>query len=207
MANQSVNDLLAALTNRKKQQSKDVVPQVSSKPYASVKSINRYGPTYEVFNPALEQAREGVKGVVESQQALKTLDSIFQKADVDIPAQPTQEQAFKSGVRRGFGKFSVGGVIPSQMVGMQDPGATSFDQVKEAFGTQVARGLGERGVVTNQDVERIFKALPKDNDLDVTRKSNKEFIRKVISDRINQYNQIYNALKSKKRGQVSGQSV
>jgi hypothetical protein len=203
MANNNVQDLLSTLLQRKKQPTQNI-PQVSSQPHASVKSINRYGPTYEVFNPALEQAKEGVKGVVETQQALKTLNSIFDKADVDIPAMPDQETAFKKGVSRGLGSAGAFGVVPAQAFGMADEGAMSFGNTKEAFGTQVARGLGERGVVTNQDVERIFRALPKNNDTVSVRTNNRVFIKKVLSDRINQYNQIYSALKRKKS---SGQPV
>jgi len=194
MAN--VQDMINSLLQRKKSQSN--IPQVSSQPHASVKSINRYGPTYDVFNPALEQAREGVKGVVETQQSLKTLDSLFEKADKDIPSMPEQKQAFKKGISRGLGSASVLGVVPAQVLGMADEGAMSYGQTKEAFGTQIARGLGERGVVTNQDVERIFQALPKNNDTTPVRQNNKLFIRKILSDRINQYNQIYDALRKKK---------
>lgn len=194
----SIQDMVNALTKRKNQE--QAIPQVSSKPYASVTKIGRTGPQVEIFNPALEQAKEGVKGVVETQQALKTLESIFDKADQDIPAAEEQTEAFKSGIKRGLGRASIFGVSPAQAVGMADEGAMSFNQTKEAFGTNVARGLGERGVVTNQDVERIFKALPKENDTKSVRQNNRKFVRKVLADRINQYNKIYKVLRARKSG-------
>ena len=129
---------------------------------------------------------------------MKALNTIFEKAEQDIPAMPKQKQAFKKGVSRGLGRLSVMGQVPAQMFGRADEGAMSYHQIREAFGTQIARGLGERGVVTNQDVERIMRALPKDNDTVNVRARNKEYINTILRNRIEQYNKIYETLRSRR---------
>jgi hypothetical protein len=61
----------------------------------------------------------------------------------------------------GFPHFRSGGIQGRVAATLQtDPDATAYESTKQAFIASISRGSGERGVLTDKDIERIQKALP-----------------------------------------------
>ncbi|MEK6879424.1 MAG: hypothetical protein AABY22_07450, partial [Nanoarchaeota archaeon] len=56
--------------------------------------------------------------------------------------------------------ISQGGKITLDSLSKKDPNAVSFLRAIDAFSSLITRGLGEKGVLTTQDVQRVIKALP-----------------------------------------------
>ena len=62
----------------------------------------------------------------------------------------------------------------------KDPDANAFLTSIDAFSSLITRGLGEKGVLTTQDVQRVIKALPSRFDTVATATKNLQVIRSIL---------------------------
>lgn len=160
-----------------------------------MKSFNRLGPQYEVFDPVQKMVEEGAKPTMEAMGGLSTVRSLFQAADEKIPARQDPSEAAMSGFGRAFGRTT-----PARFLGMADEPARAFEATRQTFLGELARSLSqERGVLTNQDIKRVESSLPTEDDSIYTRSEKLKFIESLIREKIERYNRISRLLG--KRGQ------
>lgn len=152
---------------------------------------------FELFDPQLQSAEKMSESALDSKRALDIFDALFEAGDVLIPAQDNPQQAEIKGIKRTFGRTRL-----SRLLGFSESdessNALTFSDVREAFGTLIARGLGERGVVTNRDVARVVKLLPKENDTFKERRNRRAIVNSVLKKNIDRYNKIVEALRKRR---------
>lgn len=152
------------------------------------KSLSRQGPVFEVVNPSAMELEKTAEGVANARDMLDVLDTIRETADKLIPAPDT----VKLGpIESGFMGDVVGlqrtlGNMP--LIRTEDTGVRSWEQYKSSIGSIMARGFGEKGVLTNADIDRVLQWLPKPNDTNQLRQTNFENIRKFVSAKIKSAN-------------------
>lgn len=160
---------------------------VSVSPRIQPSGFNKYGGVKnDIFNPAQEMAKQAAPQVESAVFGKQIVDSLFENADRMIPAADTPRNAEISGAKRWASRTKVGRMF--NIPGTED--ATSFDSVKEGFGTLLARAFGEKGVVTNRDVSRILKMMPREDDTVKERENKKKFISEIIGKRVKQWNDL-----------------
>jgi hypothetical protein len=153
------------------------------------KGFNKFGqPEYEPFNPAKIMAEKGAESTAEAVNGLSMVKELFSRANELIPPAKGNKDAWVQGVKTNVQKSPVG-LLTEDFLG--DPqSAREWDQIKSGFGTMLARAFGEKGVVTNRDVARILKMMPREDDTVQMRKNKQEFIETFIGKRVDQYNRI-----------------
>lgn len=135
----------------------------------------RLGASGEIEGVTLAPNPDIRKGKFEAQNALGLIDQIFEKADELIPPSGRGPVAIGGGLVR-----KVGGAV-----GL-DESTRAFQQYKEGTLSLTIRGLGERGVLTDQDVARARKLLPDVTDSTVVRQTKKQALRELLQNRLNQ---------------------
>jgi hypothetical protein len=83
----------------------------------------------------------------------------------------------------GFGRFlagAKGSYAAFTQEGTEGAAAAAYNNGKDAFLAKLARATGEKGVLNNQDIERIKKAIPKFSDSPETAARQFAFIRDII---------------------------
>lgn len=152
------------------------------------KTFSRQGPTFEMVNPTAMEIEKTVEGVANARDMLDTLDTIQETANKLIPAPDTVKLGpFESGFMGDVvGLQRTLGNMP--LVRTEEKGVRAWEQYKASIGSIMARGFGERGVLTNVDIERVLKWLPKPDDTNQLRATNKENIRKFVAAKIKSAN-------------------
>ena len=133
----------------------------------------RLGASGEVEGLTLAPNPDIRKGKFEAQNALQLVDQIFQKAEELIPPSGKGPIAIGGGLAR-----KVGGAV-----GL-DESTRAFQQYKEGTLSLTIRGLGERGVLTDQDVARARKLLPDVTDSAVVRSTKKQALLELVRSRL-----------------------
>jgi hypothetical protein len=69
-------------------------------------------------------------------------------------------KALSTAPEKGLERFRYGAEKSLETFAQTNPEVASYLQTREAFLSMIVRGLGERGMLTNTDIQRINKALP-----------------------------------------------
>lgn len=159
------------------------------------------------FQRELEQRRQ--KGEVDIQKAIKEqqekdlrkaqvamqsidnmVDEVWKQAESLVPAQEKGRQAVLTGAGRAFAGTSLGRLATSSEMGES---ARAFEQFKNAIATPLIRELGEKGMLTNQDIERSKALLPRGDDTKQLRKIKRDAMNKFLSSKVRAHFELINA--------------
>lgn len=149
------------------------------------------GTSVDFVSPQRMMLEKQTEDTMNTMNAVDLIQGVFEFADRTIPAKGSGREAVVAGIGRVAGRTNV-----ARLMGLGNEPARDFELTKQAFGTLIARGLGEKGVVTNRDVFRVLKSLPREDDTIEGRTRRKEFILQLLNNRINRYNQTVQALKA-----------
>lgn len=108
-------------------------------------------------NPTISSAEKlQINAAKDSLKMVKTLKDEYAKV---------QKQGLTAGKgSEGLGRFVAGAKGTLAAFTQTSKEAAAYEKSKSAFLSKLARAAGEKGVLTNQDVERIGKALPSFSD-------------------------------------------
>jgi len=159
----------------------------SPAPVAYTDQFNRMGPTIKVMNPGIEESKKTLEGVAQARVLFNQLDVVKSAADRLIPAADVVkigpvESGFMGSVR---GLQRQVGNLP--MIRTEEAGVRPWEQYSNGVLAILARGLGEKGVLTEQDVERVKGLLPRADDTTVSRETNFNELKTFVKSKIDLY--------------------
>jgi hypothetical protein len=157
------------------QLSQAITPQVPITTYVQGQGMQTLG-TMQKGGKFIPPNPEERKAKFEATNALTTIEQVFASADRLIPADQSGPRAVVGGFGRQLGAAS----------GL-DENARAFEQYKEGVLSITIRGLGERGVLTDQDVQRARMLLPAFGDSAVVRQTKKQELMTLLQSRLAQY--------------------
>ena len=123
----------------------------------------------KIIPQSVDERRSGF----EAKNALNLIEQVYQKADELVPPTGGGPLAVVGGLAR----------LAGGAVGL-DENARAFEQYKEGTLSLTIRGLGERGVLTDQDVARARKLLPNLTDSAVVRKTKQAALTELLRSRL-----------------------
>jgi len=119
---------------------------------------------------------------VQSSEIDNMIESLFSISDKLIPAQEGGRSSVVEGAKRSGGATLFGRLIsPSE----ESEDARSFKQSIEAIATPLIRSLGEKGMLTNQDIKRSLNLLPKFDDSIRGRNTNRKILGDFLKSKVN----------------------
>lgn len=114
-------------------------------------------------------------------------ESIWSAADKLIPAEEIPAKAEQVGMVRKAKTASIFGIMPQRAFGVSDENALAYKQMIKAEATPFMRALGEKGMMTNQDIQRGLDLTPGLSDSKKLRQTKKEEFSKFIKSKIKAY--------------------
>lgn len=132
-----------------------------------------------------EKKAEEVKNEINSINNM--VATVFDAANRLIPAPKDIAQAEKLGIKRGAQTTSILGIRPQRLLGWSDEDALAFEQIKKGEATPLIRSLGEKGMLTNQDIQRALELMPGLSDSVKLRKTKQEELGKFLNSKIKAY--------------------
>ena len=167
-------------------QSSSSSPMQASQSISSLKSFGgRSGAQFESVNPALEEYKKSVEKVTQIKDLLSSLDVIKETADRLIPAADTVKLGpFETGFM-GDVKGLQRQIGNAPFIRTEEGGLRQWEQFQSSLGSLLARGFGEKGALTEADIDRVTKWLPKENDTKKSRDQNILNIKKYLQDQVN----------------------
>ena len=96
-------------------------------------------------------------------------------------------KAFPKAPEKGLGRIPYGVGKSAEAFSQSNPDVASYLQTRLAFLSLITRGLGEKGVLTNVDIERVNKAIPTQFTSRAVSKLNFQTIRQIIAGGIQKY--------------------
>lgn len=192
-ANESPESIQSALQDYESRNANIVMaPRDSDKPVMSLQSqtISRTpSQNYESFNPPLEEAKKMVESVSQARALYDQLDVVKKAADRLIPPAdvlnlgPVETGIMGSvkGLQRSIGNNS--------FIRTEEHGLRPWEQYSSGVMSILARGLGEKGVLSDQDLKRTQMLLPKPDDTNVSREENFKLLKEFVKSRIDSFDQ------------------
>lgn len=126
------------------------------------------------------------------------VDTLFKTAENLIPAVEDPKKAEALGMKRSLGAASIFGMRPQRLFGASDENVIAYNETMKAEATPIIRSMGEKGMLTNQDIERALGLFPKNSDSIQLRKTRREELRKFLKSKIEVY---YKDSKESPKGQ------
>jgi hypothetical protein len=155
-----------------------------SKPVLSLASINAGKPNIESINPAVEEYKKTAESIAQAKMLSDQLGKIYETADELIPAADMVKIGpFESGFMgsvRGLQR-SVGNL---PFIRTEDTGMGAWDGYSQGVLAILARGMGEKGVLTEQDIGRAKGLLPAPDDTVERRATKFRELKEFVDDRI-----------------------
>lgn len=121
------------------------------------------------------------------------VDSVWGKADSLIPATEGVQQAAITGIRKDIGTTKVG-----RLLGGADENAITFREFKEGTLSMLIRSLGEKGMLTDQDIARARDFEPSNWDTPKIRRDKKIAMKDFLKSKISAY---YEAIQQPQQSQ------
>ena len=133
---------------------------------------------------AAEETKIRVRAKVKAEHALATIGSIKQ----DVDAVLDKFQSIPTSIRGPIAGRTLG-IAAREIKG--DPNVVAYEDFKQFILANISRQLGgERGVLTDKDVERIQKALPNLTDTNESAKQKIELMMQFIDRRVKEHQKI-----------------
>ncbi len=135
------------------------------------------------------QEKKVIEVTAESQAVDNMISAVWNAADRLVPAPEDVGEAERLGWKRGASTANIFGIRPQRAFGISDESALGFEQIKKAQATPLIRALGEKGMLTNQDIQRAYNMMPTFGDSKILRNTKKEEMTKFLKSRISAYSQ------------------
>lgn len=180
-------DMIEALRRRR---STSPVPTGS---VGEVTKVSRTGPTVEYINPTFEGVKAEAKDIPAVITALNVLRDMYSTADKHVPAPEKDFDAFWTGVGREIGTNPIG-----RAVGRGHTGAQIFKDITRPSTPIFRKAVGDAGAFTKEDRAALERLYPDMGESEQVRKEKLINAERLISKRIQTYNQMYNALKQRR---------
>lgn len=110
------------------------------------------------------------------------IDVVWKQADALIPAQEGLSQAATTGLGRKFGT-----TIPGRILGMGNENAVAFSEFQEGTLSMLIRSLGEKGMLTDQDIKRARQFEPSFYDTPTIRKLKRNSMAEFLKSKVSAY--------------------
>jgi hypothetical protein len=123
----------------------------------------------------------------EMQSIDSMVESIYKTANELIPAVESPAEAEKLGIKRGLGSASILGMRPQRLIGLSDENTIAYNEIMKAEATPIIRSMGEKGMLTNQDIERALGLFPKNSDSTKLRKTRRDKLAEFLKSKIKVY--------------------
>ena len=110
------------------------------------------------------------------------VDSLWNEANTLLPAQESGREAVFKGAERGFKGTAMGRlIVPSE----EGENVRAFTEARKALATPLIRSLGEKGMLTNQDVQRALNLMPTSSDTIKQRDTKKGILSRFLQSKVN----------------------
>lgn len=115
------------------------------------------------------------------------VSTLFDTAERLIPAVEDPKKAELLGMKRSLGSASILGIRPQRLFGGSNEDVIAYNETMKAEATPIIRSMGEKGMLTNQDIERALGLFPKNSDSIKLRKTRREELGKFLKAKIEAY--------------------
>ena len=113
--------------------------------------------------------------------------AVWDAANRLIPAPEIVKEAERKGIERKAKTISIFGIRPQRAFGISDEDALAFEQIKRGEATPLIRALGEKGMLTNQDIQRALELMPGLSDSKKLRQTKKQELSTFLKSKIKAY--------------------
>ena len=133
------------------------------------------------------QQKKAATAKNEVQEIDNMVTNLFEAGNRLIPAIDDPKKAELVGAARSAGAMSLFGLRPQRALGLSDENVIAYNEIMKAEATPIIRSMGEKGMLTNQDIQRALGLFPKNSDSTQLRNTRKRELSTFLRSKVKAY--------------------